>query len=75
MDGPWSRRSGGRCVAGAPEVAAFLAHLAERRKVSASTQTQALAALLFLYRRVLEREIGWVEGLRARAPVQHPGFR
>lgn len=57
---------------GAPEVAAFLAHLAERRKVSAATQTQALAALLFLYRRVLEREIGWVEALRAKAPVRLP---
>jgi hypothetical protein len=57
---------------GAPEVAAFLAHLAEQRHVSAATQTQALAALLFLYRRVLERESGWVEGLRAKAPVRLP---
>ena len=57
---------------GAPEVAAFLAHLAEQRHVSAATQTQALAALLFLYRRVLEREIGWVEALRAKAPVRLP---
>ena len=57
---------------GAPEVAAFLAHLAEQRHVSAATQTQAVAALLFLYRRVLQREIGWVEALRAKAPVRLP---
>ncbi|MBK7772089.1 MAG: phage integrase N-terminal SAM-like domain-containing protein [bacterium] len=35
---------------GEPEVTAFLSHLATARKVSASTQNQALAALLFLYR-------------------------
>ncbi|MCA9233470.1 MAG: phage integrase N-terminal SAM-like domain-containing protein, partial [Planctomycetales bacterium] len=36
---------------GAPEVEAFLTHLAVVRKVSASTQNQALQAILFLYRR------------------------
>jgi hypothetical protein len=51
----------------AREVAAFLAHFAERRKVSAATQAQALAALQFLHRRVLERKIGWVETLRAES--------
>ncbi len=38
---------------GAREVEAFLSHLAVDRKVSASTQNQALCAILFLYRRVL----------------------
>jgi len=40
------------------EVSAFLSHLAEVRRVSASTQNQALSALLFLYRHVLRQELG-----------------
>ena len=47
---------------GAPEVTAFLSHLAVNANVSASTQNQALAALLFLYRAVIGREL---EGLDA----------
>ena len=38
-----------------PEINAFLTHLAVKEKVSASTQNQALSALLFLYRKVLNR--------------------
>ena len=53
---------------GAEEVAAFLSDLATARRVSASTQNQALAALLFLYRQVL--------GLELRAlPVGHGGLQ
>lgn len=40
------------------EINAFLTHLAVNEKVSASTQNQALSALLFLYRCVLDREVG-----------------
>src|SRR3990172_5157446 len=58
---------------GEREVVAFLTHLAVERHVSSSTQGQALAALLFLYRHVLDRPL---EGLgpipRARAPVGLP---
>src|SRR2546425_2084752 len=43
---------------GATEVQAFLTHLAERGRVSASTQNQAAAALLFLYEAVLDRRLG-----------------
>ena len=43
---------------GESEINAFLTHLAVREKISSSTQTQALSALLFLYRHVLGREIG-----------------
>lgn len=58
---------------GEPEVAAFLTHLAADRRVSASTQNQALNALLFLYKRVLEREIGLIQGVvRAKRPVRLP---
>ncbi len=48
---------------GEPEVAAFLTHLAVNRRVSASTRNQALSALLFLYKQVLEREIGLIQGV------------
>lgn len=41
-----------------PEINAFLTHLAVKEKVSASTQNQALAALLFLYRHVISRDVG-----------------
>ncbi|MBI3989885.1 MAG: integron integrase [candidate division NC10 bacterium] len=55
------------------EVNAFLTHLAIKARVSASTQTQALSALLFLYRHVLGREIGTLDGLiRARKPRRLP---
>ena len=58
---------------GEPEINAFLTHLAVTEKVSASTQTQALAALLFLYRHVLGREVGDLQDLvRARRDVTLP---
>jgi hypothetical protein len=44
---------------GAPEVTAFLNHLAMDRHVAAATQNQALAALMFLYREALGRELPW----------------
>ena len=54
---------------GAPEIAAFLSWLATARRVSASTQNQALSALLFLYRHVLRIEIGAIEQVpRAKMP-------
>ena len=59
---------------GAGEVEAFLSSLATERNVSASTQNQALAALLFLYRDVLGIELPWLTNLtrakpRERLPV------
>jgi site-specific recombinase XerD len=58
---------------GAPEIAAFLTWLATERRVSASTQNQALSAVLFLYRDVLHIEIGRIEDVpRARMPVRVP---
>lgn len=47
----------------AAEVEAFLSHLAVERQVSASTQNQALAALLFLYQKVLLVELPWLDGI------------
>jgi integron integrase len=58
---------------GEPEINAFLTHLAVKEKVSASTQNQALSALLFVYRHVLGREIGDLgEVIRARKPTRLP---
>ncbi len=55
------------------EVEGFLTHLAVARRVSASTQNQALSALLFLYKKVLDIEIGWVEDVvRAKRPERVP---
>lgn len=53
---------------GAPEVEAFLSHLAVDRHVSASTQNQALAALLFLYQNVLEIKLPWLDNLTRAKP-------
>jgi integron integrase len=58
---------------GGDEVAAFLTHLARERSVAASTQNQALAALLFLYGEVLGTKLPWMQGIeRAKRPVRVP---
>mgnify|MGYP006431158039 CR=1 FL=1 len=58
---------------GSAEVEAFLSSLATRRRVTASTQNQALSALLFLYREVLGIELPWMEGIkRAKRPERLP---
>jgi integron integrase len=59
---------------GEPEVQAFLTHLAADRLVAASTQNQALGALLFMYQKVLGRDLEFMEGFeraprRQRVPV------
>jgi integron integrase len=58
---------------GAREVTQFLTSLAVERKVAASTQNQALGALLFLYREVLEQNLPWLDDLvRAKRPEHLP---
>jgi len=60
-------------VMGAPEVAAFLTWLAVHERVSASTQNQALSAVLFLYKGVLAVDLGRIDGVpRARVPDHVP---
>lgn len=55
------------------EVSAFLTHLAVEGQVSASTQNQAISALVFLYRDVLGVDLGWLDGLvRAKSPKRLP---
>jgi site-specific recombinase XerD len=58
---------------GEPEIAHFLSSLASESHVSASTQNQALNAILFLYRHVLRKDIGYVNGVvRANRPKRLP---
>jgi len=58
---------------GGPEVAAFLNHLANDRQVSSATQAQALAALLFLYKRVINVALPWIgDVVRAHRPKRLP---
>jgi integron integrase len=75
----WVRRyirfHGGRHprLLGEREMTSFLSHLATDRQVAASTQNQALAALLFLYREVLEISVGWLDAMvRAKRPARRP---
>jgi site-specific recombinase XerD len=51
---------------GTAEIEAFLTHLAVQEQIAASTQNQALSALLFLYREVLNQEIADVDAIRAK---------
>jgi len=58
---------------GEKEIAQFLSSLASESHVSASTQNQALNAVLFLYREVMHKEIGYVNGVvRAKRPHRLP---
>ena len=56
---------------GAREVEQFLTHLAVERRVSAGTQNQALQALLFLYRHVLEAQLPWLDGVTRAGASRH----
>jgi len=58
---------------GEAEVTAFLTHLAVERRVAASTQNQALAAILYLYQEVLDTPVGWLDAIvRAKRPQRQP---
>src|SRR4026209_1117930 len=58
---------------GAPEVEAFLTHLAVEGRVSASTQNQARSAVLFLYKEVLQAELPWLDDVvSAKRPARLP---
>jgi integron integrase len=53
---------------GADEIRSFLSHLAVGERVSASTQNQALCALVFMYRRVAGLELGAIDGIERAKP-------
>ncbi len=58
---------------GKEEIEAFLTYLATNRKVAASTQNQALSAILFLYQKVLDHKLDWLDNvIRAKRPKRLP---
>ena len=58
---------------GKEEIESFLTHLAVDLKVASSTQNQALSAILFLYRDVLKKALGWLDDVeRAKRPARLP---
>jgi len=58
---------------GKEEIESFLTHLAVEGRVSASTQSQAKAALLFLYQRVLKMDVDWLKDvIAAKQPQRMP---
>lgn len=58
---------------GAEEITRFLTSLAVERKVAAATQNQALSALLFLYREVLDQDVPWLDSVvHAKRPRRLP---
>ena len=58
---------------GGEEVEAFLSHLASERKVSSSTQNQAKAALLFLFKHVVKVDLPWLQTVvQAKGPKRLP---
>jgi len=58
---------------GEKEIRSYLTHLAVDKHVAASTQNQALSAILFLYKRVLELELDWIDDVvRAKRPKRLP---
>ncbi len=56
---------------GAEEIKAFINNLATNHHVSASTQNQALQAVLFLYKNVLEKDIGWIKEIKRASRIKH----
>ena len=57
---------------GALDVQKYLSYLAVEQNVSASTQNQALNAIVFLYKNVLKKELGSIDAIRARKPKRLP---
>lgn len=56
---------------GAESIKNYINHLAVEKHVSSSTQNQALQGILFLYRNILKKEIGWIEDIKYVRQVTH----
>ncbi len=56
---------------GKSEISSFINYLAIKKKVSASTQNQALQSILFLYKQILKIEIGWIEEIKRVERIKH----
>jgi integrase len=58
---------------GTSETQAFMSYLVNERKVAGATYTQALCALLFLYKKLLKIELPWIDGIsRPQKPAKRP---
>ena len=56
---------------GSEEIKNFINHLANNNKVSSSTQNQALQAILYLYKNLLNKDIGWIEDIKFTQRKKH----
>jgi len=56
---------------GTSEIRSFINYLAIKKKVSASTQNQALQSILFLYKQILKTEVGWIEEIKRVERIRH----
>lgn len=56
---------------GADEIKAFINNLADEHQVSSSTQNQALQGILFLYKNILNKDVGWIENIKRSSRVKH----
>ncbi|MCX6170592.1 MAG: integron integrase [Ignavibacteriales bacterium] len=56
---------------GPEEIKNFITHLAVKRHVSSSTQNQALQGILYLYKNILKKEVGWIDDIKHAARVKH----
>lgn len=56
---------------GKEKIQQFLNYLTIKRKVSSSTQNQALQGILFLYKNVLEQDVGWIEDIKKPQRIKH----
>ena len=56
---------------GKDQIRKFLNHLAVERNVSASTQNQALQAILFLYKEIIHKDVGWVDDIQRPVKPKH----
>jgi integron integrase len=56
---------------GKDEIQKFINHLAVDQNVSSSTQNQALQAILYLYKNVLDKEVGWLDDIKHATRIKH----
>ncbi|MEG8990924.1 phage integrase N-terminal SAM-like domain-containing protein, partial [Ignavibacteria bacterium 4148-Me] len=56
---------------GKDEIQKFINHLAVEQNVSSSTQNQALPAILYLYKNVLDKEVGWLDDIKHATRIKH----
>jgi integron integrase len=56
---------------GAEEIKAFINNLATNHHVSSATQNQALQGILFLYKNILNKDVGWIENIKRSSRVKH----